>query len=562
VNELCGRNATPISRIQGRSARSPLEGQSVEIEAVLTADFAENGWFVQEEPWDEDSDPDSSEGMLIVASAATTIRDGGRLAIGQRLRARGTLREREGMTILDTVEIARCADSIAIAPRALTLPVASLDSLEALEGMRVELAQTLTVTGNFELGRYGALDLSAGGRLFAPTQLMAAGAAARAREEQNERSRIVLDDGSHARDPDPIPYLDASGTRRLGDQVNGLLGILDHRYGAYRVQPTEPPQFRRSELRPARPPAIAGRLRVASFNVFNYFTSLASGRASCAGQPCRGANSAAELARQREKLVSALAGLDADAYGLLELQNDGVSLADLVAALNARVGGAAYTAIASAAADADVIASAIVYRRESLSPDGALATLTRDVDAEFADGLHRPALAQRFVEPRSGARFTLVVVHLKSKSGSCEAYGDPDLGDGQGACNATRTAGARALGRFAAALGPGALLIGDFNAYPKEDPIAALTGAGLAALVQDEQSYSYQYRGQSGCLDQAFAAPALAARVRGVAHWHIAADEPAVLDYNTEHKPDDRFDGAQPFRASDHDPLLIGLELP
>ena len=44
--------------------------------------------------------------------------------------------------------------------------------------------------------------------------------------------------------------------------------------------------------------------------------------------------------------------------------------------------------------------------------------------------------------------------------------------------------------------------------------------------------------------------------------WHINADEPSVLDYNLE---DDRdpalFDADTPYRASDHDPIIVGLDL-
>lgn len=47
----------------------------------------------------------------------------------------------------------------------------------------------------------------------------------------------------------------------------------------------------------------------------------------------------------------------------------------------------------------------------------------------------------------------------------------------------------------------------------------------------------------------------------GVAHWHIGADEPRALDYNLELKGDDRFRGDEPFASSDHDPLLVGLNL-
>ena len=44
--------------------------------------------------------------------------------------------------------------------------------------------------------------------------------------------------------------------------------------------------------------------------------------------------------------------------------------------------------------------------------------------------------------------------------------------------------------------------------------------------------------------------------------WHINADEPGLLDYNLEFGRDPAlFDASIPYRASDHDPVVIGLDL-
>ena len=50
----------------------------------------------------------------------------------------------------------------------------------------------------------------------------------------------------------------------------------------------------------------------------------------------------------------------------------------------------------------------------------------------------------------------------------------------------------------------------------------------------------------------------------GVDDWHINADEPIVLDYNTEFKTAGQitsFYDSSAFRSSDHDPVMIGLDL-
>ncbi len=174
---------------------------------------------------------------------------------------------------------------------------------------------------HFFLGRYGQLSLASGGRRFQPTNLYPAGSAeAVALAADNAKAGLVLDDASSAQNPVPVPYLDATGTRRAGDTVAGLTGALD--FGpissssstvrGFRLQPTAAPAFT-SVGRPAAPEALGGTLKAASFNVLNYFTDLDTG---APGTDFRGANPAAELTRQRDKIVAALVGLDADVVGL------------------------------------------------------------------------------------------------------------------------------------------------------------------------------------------------------------------------------------------------------
>ncbi|HTE72684.1 MAG TPA: nuclease, partial [Actinomycetes bacterium] len=111
------------------------------------------------------------------------------------------------------------------------------------------------------------------------------------------------------------------------------------------------------------------------------------------------------------------------------------------------------------------------------------------------------------------------------------------------------------------------LIIGDLNSYAKEDPIAALEATGFTNMIAAKigaKTYSYVFDGQSGYLDHALASPSLAAQVTGVTEWHINADEPTVLDYNVEFKSAAQvaaYYEADPFRSSDHDPVLVGLSL-
>jgi predicted extracellular nuclease len=189
------------------------------------------------------------------------------------------------------------------------------------------------------------------------------------------------------------------------------------------------------------------------------------------------------------------------------------------------------------------------------------------VDPRFDDNRSRPALAQTFVVADSGARFTVVINHLKSKGSSCETDGDPNIGDGQGNCNLARTNAAAAIADWVktdptASGDEDFLVIGDLNAYPMEDPLTKLKEAGLINLLHESASpYSFSFDGQSGALDHALASPSLATQVRGVIEWHINSDEPPLLDYNLENGRDAQlFDPASPYRASDHDPVIVGLD--
>jgi hypothetical protein len=165
----------------------------------------------------------------------------------------------------------------------------------------------------------------------------------------------------------------------------------------------------------------------------------------------------------------------------------------------------------------------------------------------------------------------VAVNHLKSKGSSCSSIGDPDENDGAGNCNLTRTSAAEALVNWLAADATGSgednvLIIGDLNSYDKEDPIDAITAGGYTDLVADfggELAYSYVFSGQWGYLDYAMANGALQSAVTGTTVWHINADEPNILDYNLGFKKPAQQALYEPnaFRASDHDPVIVGLEL-
>ncbi|HET7090035.1 MAG TPA: ExeM/NucH family extracellular endonuclease, partial [Anaerolineae bacterium] len=380
------------------------------------------------------------------------------------------------------------------------------------------------------------------------------------------------------------------------------VGVMDFAFGLYRIQPTGPADYTAVNPRPAAPEPVGGSLRVAAMNTLNFFLTTDDIQEPSSGPDdpadnlcgplqnleCRGADGdqPTEFTRQRDKLLAALAGLDTDIIGLNELENTtgvdplGDPTKGIVAGLNAMPGAGTYAYIDTGVIGTDAIRVGLIYKPGKVAPVGDFKLLTTAVDPRFLDTKNRPALAQTFEELATGARFTVVVNHLKSKGSDCNDVGDPDIGDGQGNCNQTRKAAAQALVDWLATDPTGSgdsdfLIMGDLNSYAKEDPIDAIqagaddtAGTGddytnLIAQYQGTYAYSYVFDGQSGYLDHALASPSLAAQVTGAADWHINADEPDLLDYDTTFKPAAQEAIYEPnaYRSSDHDPVVVGLGL-
>jgi len=319
---------------------------------------------------------------------------------------------------------------------------------------------------------------------------------------------------------------------------------------------------------------------VATFNVLNYFTTIDDSGSICGpdeNMGCRGADSPEEFERQRTKIIAAIAEIDADVVGLMEIENYkaggvDVPLANLVNGVNAVVGAGTYAAVETGPVGDDAIKVAFIYKSATVSLNGAFAVLDSSVDPTFNDDKNRPALAQTFTENMTGESVTVAVNHLKSKGSNCDDLGDPDLGDGAGNCNLTRTSAAVALVNWLAADATGTgeddvLVIGDLNSYDKEDPIDALIAGGYSDLVAEfggEFAYSYVFSGEWGYLDYAMANESLRPWITETTVWHINADEPDILDYNLDFKkpPQQALYEPNAYRASDHDPVIIGLDLP
>ena len=452
-------------------------------------------------------------------------------------------------------------------------------------GQNVMISGPLVVTDTYHLIRWGEVTL-ARERLYVPTnhidpndqdpsRTSTAGdrnvSQVAAAVAEHEAATITLDDGFDDQNVFPprlFPELgDTVATLRLGSQLEGVVGEVRMRGTKVVLVPSAPLSWRPAE-RPRRPDLGDANVTVACFNVLNYFTTIDDGQ-----NGARGADSEAERERQEDKLVAAIVGMRADVIGLIELENNLAAERRLVAAVNQQLGQDLYRACGlperfrAAPGGRDAVRVGVIYRADRVSPLGPVTAL---VDDAFGQG--RTPLVQAFTRRSADSPFTVVVNHLKSKGGGDEADRENiDQGDGQGAYNATRRSQARAICDYVSRRQksePGAriLVIGDFNAYTQEDPLDVMRAAGLIDLQEQfppaaasgQQPYSYVYYGLSGALDHAMATESMAADVTGVATWHINADELRSCDYNLEYNPAPLYE-PNPFRSSDHDPVLIGI---
>jgi predicted extracellular nuclease len=526
---------------------------------------------------------------LFVFTSAANI---GTVQVGDKIRISGSITEytptgatRSYTEMQNVTAIVKLAGGISITPTNIQLPFANLGQVE---GMLVRFTNPLTVSQLEYLGDRGEVTLSSGRLEIASNRYRPRTPEAIAQAAANQLNQIILDDGIFVT-PTVIPYLGEDGSLRAGDTVSGLTGVVD--FGAkggggagFKLQPTEAPVFSQDNPRTDPPALAAGNVKVASANVLNYFTTFTNGSdvegntnvgctlgSSTAKSNCRGADNLNEYVRQNAKIVGELKAINADVFGLMEIQNSGdYTVTKLVDSLNEAIspgtGIKTYAVVPKpAATGTDAIRVAMIYKPSALTPVGGALS-----DADAIN--NRPPMAQTF-RANNGAKFTLVVNHLKSK-GSCPtgSGADADQNDSQSCWNATRVQQAQRLmtafvPQVVAAAGDAkVLLIGDFNSYGMEDPIAAITATGFVNQLErfvrgsGAMPYSFVFNGESGYLDHALASAALSPQVVGAAEWHNNADEPPVIDYNTDGKPQDKYTSA-PYRASDHDPVVISLNL-
>ena len=222
--------------------------------------------------------------------------------------------------------------------------------------------------------------------------------------------------------------------------------------------------------------------------------------------------------------------MNADIYALCEVGEGRTAVQDIVKGLNEADGTDKYAYIDSGDShESTYTKNVFVYNTNKIAPYKEFRTI--------GSYLKLRHVAQAFDLKENRERLIISLNHFKSEARTLvnelntliNYYEDPDI-----------------------------LILGDLNAYSKEDPIRILTNASLINLLEQfsPQDYSYVYNGATGYLDHSIASISMSKQIIDAFPWHINADEQRKFGYKyaANYSPD-------PYRCSDHDPIITTLML-
>lgn len=599
----CTKGSVAISAIQGEQDISPMNAQMLVTQGIVTEKRlgVDEGYFIQDASGD--NNPNTPEGIFILGNPQSVSR-------GDWVRVAGKVRENDGMTQLLSEEVMLCEQNQTLPGSVtLTLPF-DKQELETLEGMRVRVDNAL-ITNTYTLARYGEVTLGTRLQRVPSDKAIPLSQEFAALTDKNREYNITLEDNLSSANPDGLSFLAEFGYNnrlKVGDYINaeGALYYHDHKFRISASQP-ELTQVLPQLERPL-PEKEQGRLRIASFNLLNYFNGQHNSQGEVDfSRNARGATQQAGFELQEKRLVSAIRTIDADILGLLELENDGFeqhsAIQRLIAQLNQGQPEPKHYTFSKPSRGqslgSDKITVGLLYRPNTLTLTKVDSVVMPTQSKAGTLRRMRPSLVADFRLP-SGKTLQIAVNHFKSKGSACwEDLNQPSQQDViQGRCNALRVSAAAVLGHALTKKSKGIdyqILLGDFNAYSFEDPIQLLTGynkqfhpypiqgaTGVAnapkipttgfgfvapAKNLDPNGFSYVYSGRAGSLDHILVNPKLARKITLLRHWNINSVEtsgfrPDALfeHFNSDYHRQNYYQ-VGPFASSDHDPVIMDMQV-
>jgi len=618
----------PIYDIQGTGSSSPFVpdaefiGSSVFTSGVITSIVSDlyNGFFIQDAAGD--NNPLTSDGVFVFTNNIPA-----ELAIGDEVCLYGTVREYFNATQVslanNAYEVLSTGNTI-VATR-LVLDSDSLlhNQLEAYEGMLVTTNDSdliVSRTFGFDFSSFrNNMVMTYQEPIYKSTHLFEAQTEAEETLSANNLLSTLFIETDKKPENGVVPYfanLNAEdGYIRVGDQISNLEGVINYSYNQYRLVVGDnvslvKNDFDHSEYdRSIYGPELdqTGNLRVTSFNVLNLFNSPFGGDNNPLNSN-RGAKTQEEFELQITKIATALSLIDADIVGLMEIENNGFgsnsAIATLVNTLNNTQPASALPYDYITAGDTvggDAIAVGLLYRPGVVKPFRRAVKINMpeqhgtDIEATQFDKFQRVSLLQTFKHRKSRQKLSVVVNHFKSKGSAC--IEDTVAKTSQGNCNAFRVSAAVALGDYLDTnIRGNVLILGDLNAYGKEDPIRVLTdydpilaqrkiltseqttlngvalNGGSAVEVdqaygminvvehfQGQKAYSYTFNGELGSLDYALVNSKLLNSVVDADDWHINAAESTLFQYSSS-RTGDLLKSDNAYSSSDHDPVVIEIK--
>ena len=555
----CGKQAILISQIQGTQPLSPLLNQTVTIEAQVTALFQQpgqlNGFFLQEEPQDQDQDLATSEGIFVYLNQNKP-----HIEPNDIIRLTATVTEFHGRTQLHQIRhLVRCKHNAAQA-----IPIQLTDlyqhNLSSMEGMLVSTTKIATVIDTHYWERYGELRISLADRIIHPLQTPSP-RAMHDSKNQTPPTTLIVDDGRTGKHLSPSALFNTPSRDQLirGAKIAPFKAILDFGFEQYRLHPISDINISPAMIsKPPKKPSNA--LRIVTLNTNHFFNGEPDKKTFLSK---RGPQTWHEYRIRRDALLEQLQTINADIIVLNEIENDGFSqkstIADLTQALSALTGSPhQFAKLNIPRVGNSELSNHIIFNTIRVNGDTSLTTTEPPFDRR-----HRPPLLQFLTY--KGLKLTIIANHFKSK-GSCPKKGsdreNQDTGHGQGCWSQARREAVSGLLAWLDQLNIPpqydiVILAGDFNSYYGEDTLELLSNNHFQNVIPKEvanTNYTYNYRETSGQLDHILVSEGLQQHLlkQNFHIWHRNSDAYVSLRRHPE------FQQLHPSQI-DHDPLILDL---